>query len=64
MFLTAYAALGLFAALPLARTLVTGRGGGSGVMFLHRLYRDFAYLAAAVLANIGFETALSISLQN
>jgi uncharacterized membrane protein (UPF0182 family) len=64
MFLTAYVALVLFAALPLARTLLAGRGGRSGVMFLHRLYRDFAYIATAVLAIICFETALTISLQN
>jgi uncharacterized protein len=64
MFLTAYVALVLLAALPLARTLLAGRGGRSGVMFLHRLYRDFAYIAAAVLAIICFEMALTISLQN
>ena len=64
MFLTACAALVLFAALPLARTLLTGRGGRSGMIFLHRLYRDFSYIAAAVLAIICFETALTISLQN
>jgi Uncharacterised protein family (UPF0182) len=33
------------------------------VLFLHRIYRDLAYIAAAVLAIIGFETALNISLQ-
>src|SRR6516164_1573934 len=64
MFLTAYVALVLFALLPLARTLLGGRGGRSGVIFLHRLYRDLAYIAAAVVAIIGFEMALTISLQN
>jgi uncharacterized membrane protein (UPF0182 family) len=64
MFLTAYVALVLFAALPLARTLLAGRRGRSGVTFLHRLYRDFAYIAAAVLAIICFEMAFTISLQN
>jgi uncharacterized membrane protein (UPF0182 family) len=64
MFLTAYIALVLFAALPLARTLSTARGHRRGVMFLHRLYRDLAYVAAAVVAIIGFEMALAISLQN
>ena len=64
MFLTTYVALVLVAALPLARTLLTGKAGRSGVMFLHRLYRDFAYIAAAVLAIICFERALTISLQN
>ena len=34
------------------------------MVFLHRLYRDLAYIAAAVLAIICFETALNISLQN
>ena len=64
MFLSAYVALVFLAALPLARTLLTGRGGRSGVIFLHRLYRDLAYIAAAVVAIIGFEMALTISLQN
>ena len=64
MFLTAYVALVLLAALPLARTFLTGRGGRASVVFLHRLYRDLAYIAAAVLAIICFETALNISLQN
>jgi uncharacterized membrane protein (UPF0182 family) len=64
MFLTAYVALVLLAALPLARTLLSGTGSRSGVMFLHRLYRDLAYIAAAVLVIICFETALKISLQN
>jgi uncharacterized membrane protein (UPF0182 family) len=64
MFLTAYVALALFAALPLARTLLTGRSGRSGVIFLHRVYRDLAYIAAAAVAIIGFEVALTISLQN
>jgi hypothetical protein len=64
MFLIAYVALVLLAALPLARTLLTRRGGRSGVIFLHRLYRDLAYIAAAVVAIIGFEMALTISLQN
>src|SRR6516225_9427277 len=37
---------------------------GAPLIFLHRIYRDFAYIAAAVLAIIFFETALNISLQN
>jgi len=64
MFLTAYLVLVLLAALPLARTFLTGRAGRPPMVFLHRLYRDLAYLAAAVLAIICFETALNISLQN
>jgi uncharacterized protein len=64
MFLTAYLVLVFVAALPLARTFLTGRGGRPPVVFLHRLYRDLAYIAVAVLAIIFFETALNISLQN
>jgi Uncharacterised protein family (UPF0182) len=63
MFLNLYVLLLVLAALPLARTISAGRAGRPGVMFLHRLYRDLAYIAAAVLAIIGFETALNISLQ-
>jgi uncharacterized membrane protein (UPF0182 family) len=63
MFLTFYLSLLLLAALPLARTISTGRSGQPGVLFMHRLYRDLAYVTAAVLAIIGFETALDISLQ-
>jgi hypothetical protein len=36
------------------------KAGRPRVPFLHRLYRDLAYIAAAVLAIIGFETALNI----
>src|SRR6516164_1818570 len=64
MFLTAYVALILVAALPLFGTLSRGRGGDSYPVFLHRLYRDLVYIGGAVLAIICFETALTISLQN
>jgi hypothetical protein len=64
MFLTAYLVLVLLAVLPLARTILTARGGRPPVVLLHRLYRDLAYLLAAVLAIICFETAFNISLQN
>ena len=63
MFLFGYVLLVLLAALPLGRTVLTQRGG-SPVAFLHRLYRDLAYIAAAVLGIIFFETVLTISLQN
>ena len=63
MFLFGYVLLILLAALPLGRTFLNERGG-SPVVFLHRLYRDLAYIAAAVLGIICFETALTISLQN
>jgi uncharacterized protein len=64
MFLTGYIILILMAGLPLARTLAGRRGGDPPTVFLHRLYRDFAYVAVAVLAVICFEMALTISLQN
>ena len=63
MFLTVYVALVLFAPFPLARTLLMWEGRRASVALLHRLYRDLAYIAAAVLAIICFETALTISLQ-
>jgi len=63
MFLTVYILLLLLVVLLLARTISAGRTGRPGVMLLHRLYRNFAYIAAAVLAIIGFETALNILLQ-
>ena len=64
MFLFGYVLLVLLAALPLGRTFLKERGSASPVVFLHRLYRDLAYIAAAVLGIISFETVLSIALQN
>jgi hypothetical protein len=64
MFQFGYLLLILVAALPLGRTFLSERSGGSPVVFLRRLYRDLAYIAAAVLGIILFETALTISLQN
>ena len=49
---------------PLGRTFLKERSSGSPVVFLHRLYRDLAYIAAAILAIICFEATLNISLQN
>ena len=64
MFQFGYLFLILLAALPLGRTLLQGSAGGSPVLFAHRLYRDLAYIAAAVLWIVCFETALTVSLQN
>jgi uncharacterized protein len=50
-------------ALPLAATLLQGRGGNH-IAFVHRLYRDAAYILAAVLGIICLEAALGISLEN
>ena len=52
-----------WAALPLARTLIQG-GRGNHISFVHRLYRDAAYILAAVVGIIVFEGALGISLEN
>src|SRR6516162_11551989 len=64
MFMASYVLLVLLAALPLIRTLLKGKGGAAPLIFLHRIYRDFAYIAVAALGIIGLETALNISLQN
>jgi uncharacterized protein len=64
MFQFGYLFLILLAALPLGRTVLSGKAGGSPVVFAHRLYRDLAYIAAVVLGMICFETAMTISLQN
>jgi uncharacterized protein len=64
MFQFGYLFFVLFAALPLGRTFLSAQSGGSQVAFAHRLYRDLAYIAAAVLGIICFETVMTISLQN
>src|ERR1700721_2529673 len=64
MFQFGYLFLVLFAALPLGRTFLTAQGGGSQVAFAHRLYRDLAYIAAAVLGIICFGTVMTISRQS
>lgn len=63
MFETIYLFVIAWAALPLVRTLVQG-SGGSHIAFVHRLYRDAAYILGAVLGIIMFEAALGISLEN
>ena len=63
MFAISYLLLVLVAAIPLALTLLSEQGGDR-VAFLHRLYRGAAYILVAVLAIIGFEAALRISLEN
>ena len=64
MFQFGYLLLILLAALPLGRTFLNQKPGGSPVAFAHRLYRDLAYIAAAVLGIVCFEMAMTISLQN
>ena len=63
MFEVIYLFVLAWAALPLVRTLMQG-GGGNHIAFVHRLYRDAAYILAAVLGIVVFEAALGISLEN
>jgi uncharacterized membrane protein (UPF0182 family) len=64
MFQLGYLFLLLLAAFPLGRTFLNQQAGGSPVVFMHRLYRDLAYIVAAVLGIICLEAAFDISLQN
>jgi uncharacterized membrane protein (UPF0182 family) len=63
MFEIAYLLIVALAALPLARSLLLG-AGGDRIAFVHRLYRDAAYMAIAILAVFCLEAALRISLEN
>ncbi|HEV2365083.1 MAG TPA: UPF0182 family protein [Caulobacteraceae bacterium] len=62
MFLFAYVILLVIAAIPLAITTARRRTAGPTVALAHRMYRDLAYVAAAVVAIVAFELALRISL--
>jgi hypothetical protein len=64
MFAVAYLILIAVAAVPLAMTFLRHRNDEPSVALLHRVYRDFAYVGAAILAIIVFEIVLKISLQN
>ncbi len=63
MFEAGYLLLLALAALPLAFTVLQ-RGGSNHVAFVHRLYRDSAYVLAAALAIVCLEVGLSISLES
>ena len=54
MFEIIYLFVIVLAALPLARTLMLG-AGGNHIAFMHRLYRDAAYILAAVLGIIALK---------
>ena len=64
MFLLGYLILVAIAAIPLLRTVRQHRGGPPSLDVLHRLYRDLAYIAAAVVAIIVLETMFRISLES
>ena len=63
MFEVIYLLIIVCAGFPLARTLMQG-AGGNHIAFVHRLYRDAAYILAAALGIVLFEAALDISLEN
>ena len=64
MFALSYVIVVLASALPLALTVLRERGNPPSLAFIHRVYRDLAYVAAAVFAIIVFETIFTIALQN
>jgi uncharacterized protein len=67
MFEVGYLVVLAVSALPLAYTLLQRRRGDDAAdhaAFVHRLYRDAAFILAAVLGIIGLEAALGISLEN
>ena len=63
MFEVTYLFVLALAALPLAVTLFQGVSGTHSA-FVHRLYRDAAYILAAVVGILSLEVALGISLEN
>jgi uncharacterized membrane protein (UPF0182 family) len=64
MFALSYVMLVLIAALPLAMTVLQNRGNPPSLAFIHRIYRDLAYIAIVVVAIIAIETIFAIALQN
>jgi uncharacterized membrane protein (UPF0182 family) len=63
MFEFTYLFVLILASLPLVFTVLR-RGSSNHIAFVHRLYRDAAYILATVLGIICLEAALSISLEN
>jgi uncharacterized membrane protein (UPF0182 family) len=64
MFALSYLMLVLIAALPLAMTVLQNRGNPPSLAFVHRIYRDLAYIAIVVVGIIAIETIFAIALQN
>jgi uncharacterized membrane protein (UPF0182 family) len=62
MFALSYLILVLVGALPLAMTVL--QGNPPSIAFIHRIYRDLAYIAIVVVAIIALETVFTIALQN
>ena len=64
MFALSYLILVLAAAAPLGRTILQHQGAPPSVAFVHRVYRDLAYIAVAIVAIILLEMIFTVSLQN
>ena len=61
MFEVLYLFVLVWAALPLIRTLMQGRGGDH-IAFVHRLYRDAAYIAGCLASGSSSSRRRSASL--
>src|SRR5580765_3696611 len=61
MFALSYLICVLIAALPLAMTVLQNRGNPPSVAFIHRIYRDLAYIAIVVVGIIAIETIFAIA---
>ena len=64
MFGLSYLIIVLIAALPLTLTVLQNRGNPPSIAFIHRIYRDLAYIVVVVVAIIAIETIFTIALQN
>jgi uncharacterized membrane protein (UPF0182 family) len=64
MFSVSYLIFVLIAALPLMMTVARQRGNPPSLAVIHRIYRDLAYIAIAIVALIVLETIFTIALQN
>ena len=64
MFGLSYLIVILAAALPLVITIARQQGNPPSLAFLHRVYRDLAYIAVAIVAIVVIETIFTIALQN
>jgi uncharacterized protein len=64
MFALSYLIVIFIAALPLLLTILQQRGRPPSVAFIHRVYRDLAYVAVAAVAILVLEAIFRIALQN
>ena len=64
MFALTYLIVVCIATIPLMQTILRQRGNPPSIAFIHRVYRDLAYIAIALVAILGLEAILRIALQN